>query len=116
MRPGGRIRRRIESAVTDLPQPLSPTMPSVSPPRTRRETRGISAMVMARMTFCTEPRVRAISAMASRMGGMDIMPSMTRMMMLSAKRMKPEIRPMVRPITRGADRHREADQQETRAP
>ena len=32
MRPvSGGIRRRIESAVTDLPQPDSPTMPSVSP-------------------------------------------------------------------------------------
>ena len=33
MRPGGRTRRRIESAVTDLPQPDSPTSPTVSPAR-----------------------------------------------------------------------------------
>ena len=31
MRPGCWISRRIESAVTDLPHPDSPTMPSVSP-------------------------------------------------------------------------------------
>jgi len=32
MRPGGSgISRRIELAVTDLPQPLSPTIASVSP-------------------------------------------------------------------------------------
>ena len=31
MRPGCWMRRRIESAVTDFPQPDSPTMPSVSP-------------------------------------------------------------------------------------
>jgi hypothetical protein len=31
MRPGGRIRRKSESAVTDLPQPDSPTRPTVSP-------------------------------------------------------------------------------------
>ena len=32
-RPGGATRRRIESAVTDLPQPDSPTSPTVSPAR-----------------------------------------------------------------------------------
>jgi hypothetical protein len=31
IRPGGRIRRMIESAVTDLPDPDSPTSPTVSP-------------------------------------------------------------------------------------
>jgi hypothetical protein len=36
--PGGRIRRRIESAVTDLPQPLSPTTPRVSPAWTSNDT------------------------------------------------------------------------------
>jgi hypothetical protein len=35
MRPGGSgISRRIELAVTDLPQPLSPTIASVSPSST----------------------------------------------------------------------------------
>ena len=31
MRPGGRISRSTERAVTDFPQPLSPTTPNVSP-------------------------------------------------------------------------------------
>jgi hypothetical protein len=31
IRPGGRTRRRRESAVTDLPHPDSPTSPTVSP-------------------------------------------------------------------------------------
>ena len=56
-------------------------------------------MVIARMTLPTEPRVSAISAIASRIEGIDISPSMTRMMMLSAQRTMPETRPMVRPIT-----------------
>ena len=43
-------------------------------------------MVMAMMTFCTEARVSAISAIASRIGGIDISPSITRMMMLSSQR------------------------------
>ena len=39
IRPGGSgIRRRIELAVTDLPQPLSPTTASVSPSPTWNET------------------------------------------------------------------------------
>jgi hypothetical protein len=38
MRPGGRMSRSTESAVTDLPHPLSPTMPSVSPGSTSKET------------------------------------------------------------------------------
>ena len=45
---------------------------------------GISAMVMAMMTFCTLPRVSAISAIASRIGGIDIRPSITRMTMASS--------------------------------
>jgi hypothetical protein len=36
------------------------------------------ATVMAMITFCTEARVSAISAIASRIGGIDISPSMTR--------------------------------------
>ena len=39
MRPGGsRTRRRIDSAVTDLPLPLSPTTPSVPPARIAKLT------------------------------------------------------------------------------
>src|SRR3954449_1037903 len=44
-------------------------------PRIRRDTRGNSAMAMAMMTFCTDARVSAISAMANRMEGIDIKPS-----------------------------------------
>ena len=52
----------------------------------RKETRGISAMVIARITFCTLARVNAMSAMASRIGGIDIKPSMTRMTVPSSAR------------------------------
>ena len=39
MRAGGSAtRRRIESAVSDLPEPLSPTMPTDSPARTEKPT------------------------------------------------------------------------------
>src|SRR5262245_63721466 len=38
MRPGGLTRRAIDIAVTLLPQPLSPTRPSVLPFGTRKET------------------------------------------------------------------------------
>ena len=38
MRPGGRIRRRIDSAVTLLPHPDSPTTPTVSPTPTLNDT------------------------------------------------------------------------------
>ena len=37
MRPGGSTMRRIDCAVTLLPQPLSPTMPSVLPGRTAND-------------------------------------------------------------------------------
>ena len=50
------------------------------------------------MTFCTDARVSAISAMASRIGGIDIRPSMTRMMMASSQRVKPATRPMNVPM------------------
>ena len=38
MRPGGGTRRRRESAVMLLPQPLSPTSPTVTPSGTSNET------------------------------------------------------------------------------
>ena len=63
------------------------------------------------MTLPTEPRVSAISAIASRIDGMDISPSMIRMMIASAQRTKPENSPMARPIDRRAGRDREADDQ-----
>ena len=54
---------------------------------------------MAVMTLPTLPRVSAISVMASRIGGIDIMPSMTRMTMPSAQRTKPETSPTARPAS-----------------
>ena len=48
---------------------------------------------MAMTTLCTEARVSAISAIASSSGGIDISPSITRMMMKSSERTKPEITP-----------------------
>ena len=54
-------------------------------------------MVMARMTLPTLPRVKAIKATASRIGGIDISPSINRMMSPSAHRTKPETRPIARP-------------------
>ena len=56
-------------------------------------------MVMAVMTLPTLPRVSAISVMASRIGGIDIMPSMMRMTMPSAQRTNPETSPMARPAS-----------------
>ena len=47
--------------------------------RTRRTTRGTSGMVRAMMTFCTLAFISAIRAMASRMAGMAMRPSMMRM-------------------------------------
>ncbi len=73
-------------------------------------------MVMAIMTFWTEPRVSAISAMASRIGGIDIMPSMTRMMIPSATRTKPENRPMVSPAIEARIATLKPTSSETRAP
>src|SRR5271166_801554 len=67
--------------------------------RTRRDTRGNSAMLMATMTFWTEARVSAISAMASRMGGIDISPSITRITTASRLRMRPATTPMNVPRT-----------------
>ena len=65
-------------------------------------------MVIAMMTFGTLPRVSAISAMASRIGGIDISPSMTRMMIASSQRTKPEISPIVMPMSGREQRDREA--------
>ncbi len=66
-------------------------------------------MVMARITLPTLPRVSAISAMASRIGGIDISPSITRITMPSAHRTKPETRPMARPTADAMRRDRKAD-------
>jgi hypothetical protein len=67
--------------------------------RTRRITRGTSGMVIATITVSTLAFVSDISAMASRMAGMDIRPSEIRMMMGSSHRMVPPSRPRVTPMT-----------------
>ena len=54
--------------------------------RTRRTTRGISGMVNAIMTFWTLAFINAIKAMASRMAGMAMTPSMIRMTTVSTCR------------------------------
>ena len=73
-------------------------------------------MVMAMMTFCTEARVSAISAIASRIGGIDISPSITRMMTASSQRTKPEIRPMNVPMTEASSATEKPTISDTREP
>ena len=67
-------------------------------PRTRRVTRGTSATVIAKMTFSRLARVNAINAIAIRIAGIDISPSMIRMTIASVQRLKPVTRPIARPI------------------
>ena len=67
--------------------------------RTSRATRGISGMVMATITVVRLACVTAISAIASRMPGMAIRPSITRMMGPSVQRTKPAVRPSSTPAT-----------------
>ena len=55
--------------------------------------------------------VSAISAIASSTDGIDISPSMTRIITASSQRRKPVTRPMREPDQRGQQRHREADRQ-----
>ncbi|MNR15096.1 hypothetical protein D3C85_1316120 [compost metagenome] len=55
-------------------------------PRTRRTTRGNSGTAMAISTVSMLAPVTATRAMASRMLGTDMMPSMIRMMTMSAAR------------------------------
>ena len=85
-------------------------------PRTRRETRGISAKVIAMITLPTLPRVSAIRATASRIGGIDMSPSITRMMMPSAQRTKPEVRPIARPASEAKPATENPTASDTRAP
>ena len=68
------------------------------------------------MTLPTLPRVNAISATASRIGGIDISPSMNRMMMPSAHRTKPETRPMARPASEASTATERPTVSETRVP
>ena len=53
-------------------------------PRTSRVTRGTSATVIAKITFSMLARVSAISAIAIRIAGIDISPSMTRITIASS--------------------------------
>ena len=85
-------------------------------PRTRRDTRGISAMVIAMMTLPTLPRVSAMRATASRIGGIDIRPSITRMTMPSAQRRNPETRPMASPTSDERSATENPTSSDTRAP
>ena len=60
-------------------------------------TRGTSATVIAKMTFSMLARVSAIKAIAIRIAGIDISPSMTRMTIASVQRLKPVTRPIASP-------------------
>ena len=56
-------------------------------------------MVTAITTFCTEPPVTAIRAIARRMAGMDMIPSMIRIVTPSTRRSEADSRPMAVPIS-----------------
>ena len=73
-------------------------------------------MVMAMITFCREARVSAISAMASRMVGMDMKPSMIRITTASTQRTKPAARPISTPMTVDSAATVKPTISETRAP
>ena len=62
--------------------------------RTRRTTRGTSGTVMAMMTVSWLAPDRDTSAMASRMPGIAISPSMIRITIPSSQRIKPATTPM----------------------
>ncbi len=79
--------------------------------RTSRQTRGNSVTEIAMITFCIEARVSAISAMASRMPGIDINPSMTRMTMASTHTRKTGDQTKRGADDRGHRGDREADRQ-----
>ena len=102
---------------TRVPAATAPSMKGCSrkdrtTPRTRRETRGISAMVIAVMTLPTLPRVSAMSAMARRMGGIDISPSM-----IAHDHCRPPQRkkPATMPIAKPATEERKATEKPTRS-
>ena len=73
-------------------------------------------MLMAMITFCTEARVSAISAIASRIGGIDIRPSITRITTASSTRTKPESRPISVPRTEAQNATENPTSSETRDP
>ena len=65
--------------------------------RTSRVTRGTSATVIAKMTFCRLARVSAIRAIAISTDGIDISPSMMRITIASTARLNPVTSPMKSP-------------------
>ena len=73
-------------------------------------------MVIAKMTLPTLPRVNAISATASRIGGIDIKPSITRISTASAQRTKPATKPMASPMTEEKAATEKPTRSDTRAP
>src|ERR1019366_3517284 len=66
--------------------------------RTRRTTRGTSGTVIATITVKRLARVSDISAIARRMPGIAMRPSITRITRPSAQRTKPAVRPRTTPI------------------
>ena len=84
--------------------------------RISRTTRGTSVTVMATITFSRLALVSAIRAMASSTPGIDISPSMMRMMMPSSQRTKPVTRPMARPISVASTATDRPTVSDTRAP
>ena len=71
---------------------------------------------MATTTVRTEPRVSAVSATASRMEGIDISPSMTRISTASRMRTKPDTTPISTPSTADSAATAKPTHSETRAP
>ena len=61
--------------------------------------RGTSGIVIAMITFLTLDWMSEISAIASRIAGIAIRPSMIRMTTASSRRTKPVTRPIARPRT-----------------
>ena len=83
--------------------------------RTSRITRGISGITSAMMTLRTLPRISAIRASASRMAGMAIRPSITRIITVSSRAVEADDQPQRGPERQAQQRHRGADRQRDRA-
>ena len=84
--------------------------------RTSRTTPGICGTVMAMITVSTLERNSDTMAIASRMAGIAINPSMMRMMTASRMRKKPASRPMNRPQATLISATETPTSSETRAP
>ena len=72
--------------------------------------------MIAVITFPTLPRVNAISAIASRIGGIDISPSITRMISPSAQRTNPDTSPIAIPTALARNATANPTSSDTRAP